>query len=293
VVAGAVVGAGLMQTLTEIKELLERAGHGPKRALGQNFLIDRNLVAKLIDASGVRPGDLVLEVGPGTGTLTQAMLERGVRVVACELDSALSVLLRETLGQRYPGAFTLIEGDCLDGKHAINTEVETQIAGRPFTLVANLPYHAATPLMMNLMLKRSGCAGMFVTIQAEVVDRFAAGPGTKAFGAISVIAQALGTVERIARLPSECFWPRPDVTSAMMGWRRNPGPDRRMWVELGGVIQTLFQTRRKQLGKPVRQLAGGEIAWPVGVAPSDRVESLSVPQIVDLAGAILSAGSHR
>lgn len=277
-----------MQTLTEIKELLERAGHGPKKALGQNFLIDRNLVAKLIDASAVGAGDLALEVGPGTGTLTQGMLERGVRVIACELDSALSVVLRETLGERFPETFTLIEGDCLNGKHAINTEIERVISDRPFTLVANLPYHAATPLMLNLMTRHPNCQGMFITIQTEVVDRFAAHPGTKAFGAISVIAQWLGAVERIAKLPPECFWPRPDVTSAMMGWVRDPDlpADSAEWVRVGEIVQTLFQTRRKQLGKPVRQLAGGEIDWPSGVAPSDRVESLSVPRIIELVAAI-------
>lgn len=278
----------LMQTLTEIKELLERAGHGPKKALGQNFLIDRNLVAKLIDTSGVGEGDLALEVGPGTGTLTQGMLERGVRVIACELDSALSIVLRETLGERFPDTFSLIEGDCLDGKHAINPEVENEIGDRPFRLVANLPYHAATPLMMNLMMKHPNCTGMFITIQTEVVDRFAAKHNTKAFGAISVVAQKLGKVERIAKLRPECFWPRPDVTSAMMGWVRDPDlpVDPVGWVKMGEIVQTLFQTRRKQLGKPVRQLAGGEIDWPTGIAASDRVESLSVGRIVELAAAI-------
>lgn len=280
-----------MQTLTEIKELLERAGHGPKKALGQNFLIDRNLVAKLIDTSGVGEGDLVLEVGPGTGTLTQGMLERGCRVIACELDTALSVVLRETLGVRFPDTFTLIEGDCLDGKHAMNRDVTELLGDRPFRLVANLPYHAATPLMMTLMTKHPGCVGMFITIQTEVVDRFAASPGSKAFGAISVIAQSLGRVERIAKLPPECFWPRPDVTSAMMGWVRDGAVavDPAGWVKLGEIVQTLFQTRRKQLGKPVRQLAGGEIEWPGGVGASDRVESLGVGSIMDLAGRILSA----
>jgi len=282
-----------MQTLTEIKALLEMAGHGPKKALGQNFLIDRNLVAKLIDASGAV--DLVLEVGPGTGTLTQGMLERGSHVVACELDGALSVVLRETLGTRYPESFTLIEGDCLNGKHAMNSEVTECLGGRPFKLVANLPYHAATPLMMTLMTKHPNCLGMFITIQSEVVDRFAAKPGTKAFGAISVIAQALGTVSRIAKLPPECFWPRPDVTSAMMGWVRDESlpVDPVGWVKMGEIVQTLFQSRRKQLGKPVRQLAGGEIDWPTGVAASDRVESLEVGTTVDLARAILAASSGR
>lgn len=282
-----------MQTLAQIRELLDLAGHGPKKALGQNFLIDRNLVAKLIDSSGAGPGDLALEIGPGTGTLTQGMLERGVRVIACELDSDLSRVLRETLGQRFPETFTLIEGDCLDGKRAMNPEVTRLLADRPFRLVANLPYHAATPLMLILMSRHPACSGMFVTIQQEVVDRLAAHPGTKEFGAISVLAQALGKVERIARLPPECFWPRPEVTSAMMSWRRDPGVpvDPAWWVAMGQTVQTLFQSRRKQMGKAVRQLAGGDITWPEGVQPSDRVEGLSVSQIEALARAIHAAPS--
>ena len=139
---------------------------------------------------------------------------RGVRVIACELDTDLSRVLRETLGQRFPDTFTLIEGDCLDGKRAMNPAVVQALGDRPFRLVANLPYHAATPLMLILMSRHPACSGMFVTIQQEVVDRLAAQPGTKEFGAISVLAQALGKVDRIARLPPECFWPRPEVTSA-------------------------------------------------------------------------------
>lgn len=283
-----------MQTLAQIRELLDMAGHGPKKSLGQNFLIDRNLVAKLIDTAGVSDNTLVLEIGPGTGTLTQGMLERGAHVIACELDRDLSRVLRDTLAQRFPDTFTLIEGDCLAGKKAMNPAVVAALAGRPFTLVANLPYHAATPLMLTLMTRHPECPGMFVTIQTEVVDRFAAKPGTKEYGAISVIAQTLGTVERIAKLPPECFWPRPEVTSAMMGWRRDheaqADPDR--WTRLGEIVQTLFQSRRKQLGKPVRQLAGADIAWPDGVAPSDRIEGLDPGVIWTLAAAIADAADH-
>lgn len=280
-----------MQTLTEIRELLDRAGHGPKKSLGQNFLIDRNLVSKLIDSAAVGPGDLVLEVGPGTGTLTEGLLARGTEVIACELDTDLSRLLRETIGVAHPDRFTLIEGDCLDGKRAMNAEVTDRIAGRPFRLVANLPYHAATPLMLILMTRHPGCDGLFVTIQSEVVDRLAGRPGTKEYGGISVVAQALGRVERIAKLPPECFWPRPDVTSAMMAWRRDLGVavDPGWWVRLADITQTLFQARRKQLGKPVKQLAGTDIEWPEGVHPSDRAESLSVERVTALARAIARA----
>lgn len=277
-----------MQTLTQIRALLERAGHAPKKSLGQNFLTDHNLIHKLLDAADLQSGETVLEIGPGTGTLTEGLLERGVQVIACELDSGLAQVLRETLGAEHPDRFTLIEGDCLANKRTMNTEVSAVLGERPFKLVANLPYHAATPLMMTLMTKHPDCSGMFVTIQSEVVDRLAGAPGTKAFGSISVVAQHLGKVERIARLPPECFWPRPEVTSAMMAWRRDPSvpADPAWWVRLADITQTLFQSRRKQLSKPAKQIAGTDLDWPEGVNPTDRIEDLSVPHMVALAAAI-------
>lgn len=277
-----------MQTLTQIRALLERAGHAPKKSLGQNFLTDHNLIHKLLDAANLQPGETVLEIGPGTGTLTEGLLGRGVQVIACELDTGLAQVLRETLGAEHPDRFTLIEGDCLANKRTMNTEVSAVLGERPFKLVANLPYHAATPLMMTLMTKHPGCTGMFVTIQSEVVDRLSGTPGTKAFGSISVVAQHLGKVERIARLPPECFWPRPEVTSAMMAWRRDPSvpTDPAWWVRLADITQTLFQSRRKQLSKPAKQIAGTDIDWPEGVNPTDRIEDLSVPHMVALAAAI-------
>tara|TARA_R110000782_G_scaffold45706_12_gene101394 strand:+ start:12858 stop:13736 length:879 start_codon:yes stop_codon:yes gene_type:complete len=285
-----------MQTLTQIRELLDRAGHGPKKSLGQNFLTDHNLIRKLLDAADIQPGETVLEIGPGTGTLTEGLLERGASVIACELDTGLCQVLRETLGQSHPDQFTLIEGDCLNGKRAINAEIAALLGERReksggaagFKLVANLPYHAATPLMLTLMTQYPDCVGQFITIQTEVVERLAGTPGTKAFGSISVVAQHLGRVERIAKLPPECFWPRPDVTSAMMAWRRDPAipPDPDGWVRLADITQTLFQSRRKQLGKPAKQIAGTDIVWPEGVEPTDRIEDLSVPRMVALAAAI-------
>lgn len=277
-----------MQTLTQIRALLERAGHAPKKSLGQNFLTDHNLIHKLLDAADLQSGETVLEIGPGTGTLTEGLLGRGVQVIACELDTGLAQVLRETLGAEHPDRFTLIEGDCLANKRTMNTEVSALLGERPFKLVANLPYHAATPLMMTLMTKHPDCSGMFVTIQSEVVDRLAGAPGTKAFGSISVVAQHLGKVERIARLPPECFWPRPEVTSAMMAWRRDQSvpADPAWWVRLADITQTLFQSRRKQLSKPAKQIAGTDIDWPEGVNPTDRIEDLSVPHLVALAAAI-------
>lgn len=287
-----------MQTLTQIKELLEMAGHGPKKALGQNFLIDQNLINKLLDASGVQEGDLVLEIGPGTGALTVGLLERGCRVIACELDRDLARVLGETLGQEYPDRLRIIEGDCLAGKKAMNAEVVEAIdawgGDDAFCMVANLPYHAATPVMMTLMTKHARCSGMFVTIQREVVDRFGAGNGSKVYGMISVVAQCLGEVKMIAKLKPGCFWPSPGVESAMMGWTRSGdaigGEDPAWWVEMSEIAQLLFQSRRKKIGGVVKKIVNGAaIEWPDGVSGDDRVDSLSPDAVHGLCRAISRA----
>ena len=280
-----------MQTLAQIREMLEGHGLAPRKSLGQNFLIDHNLIRKLVDASGVGPGDVVLEVGPGTGALTEMLLARGCAVVACELDRGLAALLRERLsnpqvsiGAPVGASFTLVEGDCLASKRKMSVEVEAALGGRPFRLVANLPYGAATPLMLSILCDHPECPGMFVTIQREVADRLLAKPSTKDYGPISVVTQALCRVERIAVLPPECFWPRPDVTSAMVGLTRldrplsaSPGP-------LADFCQTMFSKRRKQLGA----VLGRGVAWPEGVRAENRIEELSVDRIVALAVAAAS-----
>jgi 16S rRNA (adenine1518-N6/adenine1519-N6)-dimethyltransferase len=282
-----------MQTLSEIKSLLASRGLSPRHRFGQNFLHDHNQLRRLVTAANVKPGDVVLEVGPGTGTLTEALLEAGAAVIACEIDRDLAALLRERLGDR----ITLIEGDCLDGKHAINPAIVSAIGGRSFQLVANLPYNAATPLMINLLIDHPNCAGMFVTIQKEVADRLLAGPSTKDYGPLSIIAQAFARVELIGVVPPSCFWPVPEVTSAMVSVipragieasrhqgikaRGNRGGeeaspiDRRAFAKF---ITTLFTKRRKQLGS----ILGRDRALPEGVEPAMRPEELSVSRMIAL-----------
>jgi 16S rRNA (adenine1518-N6/adenine1519-N6)-dimethyltransferase len=277
-----------MQTLSEIRALLERAGHPPKKALGQNFLIDHNMIRKLVDDAAVNPGDRVLEVGPGTGALSVELLDRGANLIACELDSALAQVLRETLGQEHPDRFTLIEGDCLEKKRAINPEILDVLGQAPFKLIANLPYHAATPLMLALMTQHPNCTGMHITIQHEVVQRFGAMPGTKEYGTISVIAQQLGSVGTIAKLPPGCFWPQPGVSSAMMRWIRDPDHtnDPQWWAAFAEITQQLFQSRRKQLAGVVNKMCKKEIDWPSGISTTDRIDALSPDRIEALCGAI-------
>lgn len=272
-----------MQTLTEMKRLLEERGLAPRKALGQNFLIDQNLVRKLVDASGAAPGDLLLEVGPGTGTLTEELLSRGCEVVACELDRGLAQLLRDRLvapegGQPVGGRLTLVEGDCLQSKRSLNPAVLAALRGRPFKLVANLPYGAATPLITTLLTSHPECPAMYVTVQREVADRLAAGPGSKDYGPLSVVVGASADVRLIANLPPECFWPKPDVTSAMVAVVRREKPVIEDLGALGVLCQRVFGQRRKQLGS----ILGRDREFPLGIRATQRAEELSVEQLAAL-----------
>ncbi len=280
-----------MQTLAQIKQMLDERSLRPKRSLGQNFLIDHNLIRKLVDAAGVGPGSLVLEVGPGTGTMTEELLARGCEVIACELDDALAALNRDRV-PTLPGGdrFTLIHGDCLAGKRDVNPEIIGALRGRPFTLVSNLPYGAGTPLMSTLLVDHPQCRALAVTVQREVADRIAAHHGGKDFGPLAVITQAVCTAERIATAPPECFWPRPDVTSTMLLLRRLPTPLTDDTRALSDFCRIIFAQRRKQLGS----LLGKGTDWPSiahapgceKITPTLRAEQLSVVQIIALSRAI-------
>lgn len=274
-----------MQTLTQIKALLAEHALAPRHALGQNFLIDHNLIRRLVDASGVGPGDAVLEIGPGTGTLTEELLAHGCRVVACELDDGLASLLARripTLG--LPGTFTLIRGDCLESFRKVNREAISALGHGPFSLVANLPYAAGTPLMLALLTDHPGCRRMAVTIQKEVADRLTASPGCKEFGTLGILAQSLAEITPIATLPRECFWPRPDVTSAMVLLTRREVPITDDPASLAALCQRLFSKRRKQLGAILgRDGPAPGATWPPGIRPEQRPEELTIEQWAALA----------
>ncbi len=284
-----------MQTLTQIKQLLEAHGMRPKRSLGQNFLTDHNLIRKLADAARLEAGETVLEVGPGTGTLTEELLERGCRVVACELDDGLAGLLRERvpalLGSQEAHRFTLIHADCLEDKRTISAEVLRAVGDGPFKLVANLPYGAATPLIAALLSGFPACGLMAVTIQRELGDRLAALPGTRDYGPLAVLTALSARVSRIAFAPAECFWPRPDVTSVMMLLERRPdAADSEMLNRVSVFAQRVFAQRRKQLGAAMGKSTDWEsIGRAEGCAeiwPQMRAEQLRPEQIAALAAAV-------
>lgn len=292
-----------MQTLAEIKELLESRGLRPKRSLGQNFLVDHNMIRKLVDASGVGKGSLVLEIGPGTGTMTEELLARGCEVIACELDDALAALNRERLPTLLPTGeshrFTLVHGDCLADRRTLNAEVvrllhDSHGTPRPFALVANLPYGAATPLMVTLLLDYPQCASMSVTIQKELGDRLLAKPRTKDYGPISIIAQLACDITRVATAPGGCFWPPPEVTSSLVHLaRRSSAAAQHELARVSELCDVLFQQRRKQLGslwkEPQARLGLptweqlGAIPELRDVSATSRAEELSPEQVLAMA----------
>ncbi len=264
-----------MQTLSEIRALLAERGLHPRKRFGQNFLHDHNQLRRLLDAAGVRPGERVLEVGPGTGVLTEALVERGAEVVAVEVDRDLAAIVESRLGDRV----TLFVCDAMDKGRRLARPVSDALGDAPFLLVANLPYQIASPLMAALLLEHPNCRGQYVTIQREVAERLLAEPGTKAYGPLTVIARSLGRIRRIATLPPKCFWPAPAVTSAMIAIEPRHVLGEAPLVDdapgFARFVTRLFSARRKQLGSTL----GRDRDWPAGVTPDLRPEALTVEQL--------------
>ena len=212
------------QTLSEIRALLAQAGLAPRHRFGQNFLIYLNLMRKLVAAAALHPNDVVLEIGAGTGSLTELLLESRARVIAVEIDNGLHALLSERVGNQ--DRLTLLHGDVLAGKNDIHpnvlSELRSHVPRAPgcYKLAANLPYQVATPLLLELLRGRPRFEMLVCTIQKEVAERLTAAAGTAAYGPISVVAQTLSDVRMIAAAPPAAFWPRPKVDSAMLALTR-------------------------------------------------------------------------
>lgn len=232
---------------TATRELLAQLGHRPKRFLGQNFLVDGNIVRKSLELAEVRPGDAVVEVGPGLGTLTAALLEAGAEVWAVEKDRTLHAHLAATLTPRFAQRFHLCEADAV-GQPLACLPAERAAAG--FKVVANLPYAIATP-WLDAVLAGPLPNRMVLMLQVEAAQRYIARPGTKSFGAISVFLQAAYDVAPGHRVAAACFHPRPDVESHLLNLVRKPTP----FVFPNAVkivIRSCFQQRRKQIGALMR-----------------------------------------
>jgi 16S rRNA (adenine1518-N6/adenine1519-N6)-dimethyltransferase len=266
----------MAQTKHEIQSLLASAGTEPRHRFGQNFMIDQNLVRLVADAGEIKPEDLVIEVGPGTGTLTDELLARGARLVAVEIDRDLAGLLRERFGGN--DRFTLIEGDALAGKHRLNESLSEQIAaartaGRGVKLVANLPYNIASPLVIELLI--AGVDLLAFVVQKEVGDRLRAKAGSDDYGPLTVVAQMLSRVEVMRKLPPAAFWPAPKIDSALVRMIR----DDRLRGEANAFstfVHQVLSARRKTLRKALERAGvdADPLVAQLNLDPQTRAEEL-------------------
>jgi 16S rRNA (adenine1518-N6/adenine1519-N6)-dimethyltransferase len=280
-------------TKKNIQELLSRSDISPRRQWGQHFLIDLNLMRLLADAAELQGNETVLEVGAGTGSLTDLVAARAGRVIAVEIDQALAAIAAEELRQH--NNVTLINTDILSSKHTMNNEVLDAIAASqaelqgPFLLIANLPYQVSAPLMINLLFGDLICEAMFVTVQLEVANRMTAVPGTREFGPLSILLQAAGRVRQFHKIKPTAFWPLPNVYSAMIRWQRDKNLRAQIHdiTALKKVVDLLLGHRRKTIK---RCLALGNIEYdPVRLSEKLRIdlnaraETLPVEKYVQLA----------
>src|SRR3989454_3574722 len=236
--------------------------HVPRRSLGQHFLIDKNIVHKIVRLAELQPGETVLEIGPGQGILTEALLDSSGLVVAVELDAALCGRLRTTLGRRTN--FRLIEGDALAFDYA-------QVPS-PFLVVANLPYYVSTPLLFRLLEERRRIDRLVLMLQEEVVARLAAAPGGKDYGALSIAAQFYCEVRRAFRVAPTCFRPKPQVGSAVAVLTPLPKPRVSVADEafFFRVVRAGFAHRRKALLNSLRDEGFEGAPTAAALKPSSR-----------------------
>lgn len=270
-------------TPTATRDLLAQLGHQPKRFLGQNFLVDGNIVRKSLELAQIAAHDRVVEIGPGLGTLTSALLEAGAEVWAVEKDRNLHEHLTTHLAPRFPSTFHLTEGDALDHPLANLPLPANPSDGAPkatFKIVANLPYAIATP-WLDAVLSGPLPERMVLMLQQEAAQRYVAQPGTKSFGAISIFLQSAYAVAPGHKVEPSCFFPRPDIDSYLLHLVRRDAPFI-FPAETKSLIRAVFQQRRKQIaGLLRRQLPDDGAAWLAhlathGFPPQTRPEAIPV-----------------
>ena len=275
----------------DVRALAARHGIRPTKQRGQNFVVDANTVRRIVRAADLVPGETVLEVGPGLGSLTLALLGDGHPVTAVEIDRRLADSLPATVGEFAPehaDQLTVVEADALR---------LTTLPGEAATaLVANLPYNVAVPVLLHLMAKFASLQRVLVMVQLEVADRLAAAPGSKVYGAPSVKAGWYADVRRRGVIGRTVFWPAPNVDSGLVAMRRREPPSTSATREqVFAVVDAAFGQRRKMLRSALAELAGSSAAaeaalLAAGVAPTTRGERLTVDDFARVA-ARLSAGS--
>ena len=247
---------------SEVRALLASWDFHPSRVLGQNFLIDRNILGILLDAAELAPSDTVVEPGPGLGVLTQELLRAGVALTAVEKDPRLAAFLR----LRFPGhpRFTLLEGDVL------RAPLPTLFASPAAKLVSNLPYAVAARLLLEILSLPALPARIVVTVQREVADRMAAAPGTPDYGLLSIRLQRHYAVRTLKTISPTCFWPAPEVRSAISLLVRRPAPlgGPAPEADLAALLRHAFSQRRKTLARSLR---------PFSPDPAAALAALSLP----------------
>ena len=274
--------------LPPLREALAAQGLAADKRFGQHFLLDLNVTRKIARLAGPLEGCAVLEVGPGPGGLTRALLEEGARVVAIERDPRFIALLQD-LADAADGRLTVVQADALAIDHA--ALLAQHAPGRPARVVANLPYNVATPLLIGWLTGGFQPASMSLMFQREVADRIAAAPDTDAYGRLSVLAQALCEAEVVLRLPARAFTPPPKVDSAVVRLdRRAGGPDPQLTARLELVTRHAFGQRRKMLRSSLKPLGGEVLLAAAGVDPNVRAETVGVEGFLALAAACAPGG---
>jgi 16S rRNA (adenine1518-N6/adenine1519-N6)-dimethyltransferase len=275
----------------EIRDLAELLGVTPTKKLGQNFVIDANTVRRIVRVAGVQPGDVVVEVGPGLGSLTLGLLEADASVIAVEIDRRLAAQLPTTVAQLAADAaqkLTVIRDDAL---------AVTELPNTPSRLVANLPYNVSVPVLLHFLEHFDSIRSGVVMVQAEVGYRVAAEPGSKVYGAPSVKAAWYGSWRTAGTVSRQVFWPIPNVDSVLVAFERHesqPGDDdlRRRTFKL---VDAAFQQRRKMLRQALSTVYGDSTTAiaaleAAGLAPTLRGEQLGIAEFVALARATEPAG---
>jgi 16S rRNA (adenine1518-N6/adenine1519-N6)-dimethyltransferase len=271
----------------EVRQLAARLDVRPAKQRGQNFVIDPNTVRRIVRAAGLHPDDVVVEVGPGLGSLTLALLGEVARVVAIEIDPVLAAALPDTLASYAP---TL--ADRCQVLHADALRIDAIPGPAPTALVANLPYNVSVPVLLHLLALLPSLERGLVMVQSEVADRLAAGPGSKVYGVPSVKAAWYADVRRAGAVGRNVFWPAPNVDSGLVAWtRRDPPATTATREQVFTVVDAAFAHRRKGLRGALRTLAGSiedatAALEEVDIDPLARGESLSVEQFARIAEAI-------
>lgn len=263
-------------SLSETRELLARLSHMPRKWLGQNFLVDGNIVRKSLELGEVAAGDTVVEVGPGLGTLTRTLLGAGVKLYAVEADRTMVYHLEQSLAPNYPETFHLKEGDAVDFPRAGLTDA----ADGSFKVIANLPYAISTPWMDAI------CAGphpsvMVLMLQREAAERLTAEVGTSHWSAVTAQVHLAFEKVRVHPVPAQSFNPPPKVDSCLLVLRRRPDA-RRLSPRAREVARMLFTQRRKQVGSSAKKLFPGatDVAQWLADLPKYGLTSLARPEAI-------------